>query len=227
MGRSLAFVVTGVSAAPLLALAGFALTNVLARKGPGSDSTIAAGYIGVLGGLALAGVGFFVVGYLAQRFVGPAHLRYLLVVDAVLLIAGVVAWRGLLAESPRLEYADQRAILEVEARIPKSRLGGASLESASIDFTGGPDASVPHPEAARDDGDAMILPWETTPIRVKRWEVRVFVRNAPSLFTLRLPARPEPSTEWSDWIRPSARDGSTAPDGLTLRYRFLLRPHGS
>src|SRR5262245_55638004 len=122
MDRWAAFIVTGGSAAPLLALAGFALTSTLARKGEGSDATIAAGSLGILGAVAFAAAGFMALGYLAQRFVTPAHVRYLFVADAVVFVAGLVAWKLLLAGPPALEYADRQPVLEVEARISKTLL---------------------------------------------------------------------------------------------------------
>jgi len=229
MNRSLAFIATGLCAAPLLALAGFAITSTLVGPGGGgSDQTIAQGYAGLLGGIALAVLGFFVVWYVARRFVPAQHLRYLVAADVLLLVVGIARWHRLLAMDPKLEYADGRAVLQVEVRIPQAILGGDPLDAvASIDFAGGQDLSEPHPERARQDGDAVILPWETTPIRVRAWHIRLIVRNQAALFELPLPPVPVSSPHWSDWIRPSAREGYTGPEGVALRYRFLVRPHGS
>ncbi len=229
MNGYLAFIATGVCAAPLLALAGFAITATFIRPGGGgSDQAIAHGYVGLLGGFALAVLGFFVLGYLAQRFVPQQYVRYLLAADVVLLLVGIVAWHRTLATEPRLEYADGRALLQVEARIPRAILAGDPIDAvASIEFAGGEDLSDPHPERARQEGDAVILPWETTPIRVRTWEIRVTVRNQPALFELPLARVPVDSPEWSDWIRPAAREGYITPEGVTLRYRFRVVPHGS
>ena len=61
MNRFLACIATGLCAAPLLALAGFAITSALLPSGGGgSDQTIGRGYAGLAGGIALAAVGFFV-----------------------------------------------------------------------------------------------------------------------------------------------------------------------
>ena len=229
MNYSLAFLATGVCAAPLLALAGFAIAGMLVRPGGGaSDQTIAQGYAGLLAGGMLAVLGFFVLGYLAQRFVPRQYLYYLLAVDLVLLIAGIAAWRHMLAGAPKLEYADGRALLQVEARIPRAILAGERIDAVTaIDFVGGEDLSEPHPERAREEGDAMILPWETTPFRVRAWEIRVIVREQPMLFELPLPPVPAGSPDWSDWIRPSVREGYAVPEGVRLRYRLMIDQHGS
>ena len=163
----------------------------------------------------------------AQRFVPEQQVRYLLVADAVLLVIGIVVWRGMLAADPLLEYDAGRGVLQVELRLPRAILGAEPIDAvASIDFAGGTDLSEPHPERVRDDGDAVVLPWETTPIRVRRWEIRVIVRGEPVLFTLPLPRKPASSADWSAWTRPSASQGSTRLDGMTLRHRFLVIPFG-
>ena len=72
-----------------------------------------------------------------------------------------------------------------------------------------------------------MLPWETTPLAVSAWEVRVFLRDTPSVFRLGLPKRPAASTDWSEWIPPAAVEGYAAPAGLSLRYRFRLIPYGA
>jgi hypothetical protein len=227
MNAPLVSIATGLCAAPLLSLAGFAITNLLARPGGGgSDQTIAHGYLGLLAGIALAVIGFFVFWYSAQRFVPQQQMRYLIAADVVVLIAGIAAWHYTLASAPRVEYPAGRAVLQVEARIPKAILADDPIDAvASIDFAGGEDLSDPHPEGARADGDAVILPWETTPIRVRAWQIRVFVRGAPLLFELPLARMPESSAEWSQWIRPAAREGSSSQDAVMLRYRFQVLPH--
>lgn len=229
MNRTLAFLATGLCAAPLLTLAGFAITSaVVGPSGGGSDQTIARGYISLLGGMALAVVGFVVLGYAAQRFVPAQHWRYLLAADVILLVLGLAVWRPMLASDRKLEYADASPVLQVELRIAQTVLASDPIDAvASIDFIGGTSSSVPHPEAIRQDGDAFILPWETTPLRLRAWEVRVFVRTQPVLFELPLPSRPAHSPAWSNWIQPSAHTDYTTPQGVSLRYRFLLRPHGS
>jgi hypothetical protein len=228
MNQSIASIATGLCAAPLLALAGFALTAALLPSGGGgSDQTIAQGYMGLLGGIALALVGFFAVGWIARRVVPEQHVQYLLVADVVLLVVGIAAWRGFLAGDRVLEYAEGRGVLQIELRIPRAIVGTEPIDTVvSIDFVGGSDLSDPHPERVRDDGDDVILPWETTPFRVRAWEISVFVRGEPVLFALPLPRRPAGSAEWSEWIRSSEEPASPQSDGMTLRYRFLVIPHG-
>jgi hypothetical protein len=229
MNRHLAFIATGLCAAPLLALAGFAITSMLlGLHGGGSDQTIAQGYAGLLGGIALGVLGFFVLWYISQRFVTAQHVRYLVAADVAVLLVGIAAWRPMLAIDPKLEYADGRAVLQVELRIPQTILARDRIDTvASIDFAGGQDLSEPHPERARQDGDAVILPWETTPFRVRAWEIRVIVRDQSALFELPLRPVPADSPDWSNWIQPSGREGYSRPAGVTLRYRFLVRPHGT
>jgi hypothetical protein len=219
MNRFLAFVATGLCAAIATAL--------LPSGGGGSDQAIGRGYAGMAGGIALAAAGFFALGWAAQRFV-PAHrVRYLLAADAVLLVVGIVAWRGMLAPDPVLEYAEGRGVLQVEARLPRARHGADPIEEiVSIGFAGGTDLSDPHPERRRDEGDAVILPWETTPMRVRAWDIDVIVRGQPVRFTLPLPKVPASSAEWSAWTSPQADQGSLHARGLTLRYRFLVIPFG-
>ena len=228
MNRSLVFIATGLCAAPLLALAGLAIIEALMPSGGGgSDRTIARGYLGLVGGIVLAVVGFFALGWTAQRFVPEQLVGYLVIADVVLLVFGIMAWRNMLAGDATLEYAEGRGVLQIEVWIPRAILGAEPIDAVvSIDFAGGTDLSDPHPERVRDDGDAVILPWETTPMRVRAWEIRVFVRHEPVLFALPLPRVPAGSAKWSDWIPPSESQDSTQSGGMTLRYRFLVIPHG-
>ncbi|MEA2627491.1 MAG: hypothetical protein QOD06_3536 [Candidatus Binatota bacterium] len=229
MQRTLTLIATALCAAPLLVLAGFALVQALGRGGGGgSDQSIASAYLGLVAGLAVAALGFVAIWQLGERLVPDRYLRHLQVADGIVLVAGLVLWSWLLAPDPRLEYAGNRGTLEVEARVARSILGGESVDAVvAIDFAGGEDSSVPHPEGAREEGDFVVVPWQTTPITVRAWEVSVFVRDRPAIFTLDLPPRPKRSTEWSGWIAPAARPGYETLEGLVLRYRFRLIPHGS
>lgn len=228
MNRSFVVMGTGLCAAPLLSLAGFAITSLLLPSGGGgADSSIARGYAGLVGGITFAVAGFFLLWWAANRFVAPEQIGYLFAADVALLLIGIFAWRGMLATGRTIEYAAGRGVLQVEVRIPRTILGAEHVDAVvSIDFAGGSGLSEPHPEAVRDDGDAVILPWETTPVRVRTWEVRVILRNEPVLFVLPLPRLPDNSIEWSDWIRPSAGRDATPSDKVTLRYRFLVIPYG-
>lgn len=232
MPRTPALIATGLCAAPLLVLAGFGIAQLVGRGGGGgSDQTIATGYLGLFLGMVLAVAGFVAAWYLG-RAVADRHLPYLLGADAIALVAGVITWYRIAAPDPPLEYANQQPVLEVEARIPKAALAGRPVtDVASVDFAGGTDQSVPHPEGVRDDGAFMVLPWETTPFRVRAWEVRVFLHerehDRESLFRLDLPRRPQRSTDWSGWVAPVTGEGSETPAGLAIRYRFRLIPYGS
>lgn len=227
MNRSLAFIATGLCAAPLLVIAGMTLTHSLTRPGGGSDQTIAQGYATVLGGIALAIVGGALIWYLTRHFVPENRVGYLLAIDVVVLVIGLVTWQRTFSETPRLESAEGTPLLQVELRIPQDVLAGDQVDAVvAIDFAGGDDASVPHPELARVEGNAVILPWETTPIRVNAWQIRVMVRDAEMMFDLPFARAPDPSTVWSGWIGP-ASDGPRNPEGVTLRYRYQVIARGS
>lgn len=227
MNRSIAYVATGLCAAPLLLLAGMMLSRGVLRVGGGSDHTIAQGYVGILGGVALAIVGGALFWYLARQFVPGHRVAPLLAADAVVLVVGLVVWQRTFAAPSHLEYAGATALLQVEVRVPQSILAGDQVGSVvAIDFAGGSDASVPHPELARADGDAVIVPWETTPIRVNEWLVRVIVRDAELMFELPLAKVPGPAPNWAGWISPRA-DTSAAGRDVRLRYRYQVRAPGS
>ena len=228
MNQSLVSIATGLCAAPLCALAGFTLTaSFLSSGGGGSDQTVAQGYVGLVGGTAVALVSSIAVGWVVRRTIPAQYLPYVLFADVVFLVVGIAAWRSFLAGDPVLEYAEGRGVLQIELRIPRAVVGRESIDAVvAIDFAGGSDLSDPHPERVRDDGDAVILPWETTPVRVHAWEISVFVRGQPVLFVLPLPRVPTGSATWSDWIRSSGKQTPTPPDEMTLRYRFLVIPHG-
>ena len=80
----------------------------------------------------------------------------------------------------------------------------------------------------RAEGDFEILPWETTPYRVKEWAIQIIVQNHDlwTRFDLDLPTRPTESTDWSPWLIPSQKEGYEVPKDVTLRYRFRLIPYG-
>jgi hypothetical protein len=227
MERTVTLLATGLAIAPAFYLAGFVMAARMTRGSTGTDSGIAAGYTALVTGFLFAAVGFALVWMLASRYLSPGMYRPALIVDAILVVGWVVAWNRFMSPTPAFEYPGHRAVLEVEVRAADTLLGDASAGGLAIDFVGGQDLSLAHPEAVRREDGVTVLPWETTPLRVDAWEVRVFVREAPSLFRLDLPKRPAASTEWSEWIAPAAAEGYATPPGLSLRYRFRLMPHGS
>lgn len=226
MNRSLACVATGICAAPLLMIAGMMLTRAVMRPAGGADQAIAQGYAVVLGGIVFALVGGVSIWYLARQLVPDQRLGVLVAVDVVMLMIGVAIVRSTFAVPPQLEYTDASPLLQLEVRVPQEVLAGDRFNDiVAIDFAGGSHSSVPHPELARTEGNATIIPWETTPIRVSAWSVLVIVRNTELMFELPLAKRPDPSAEWSQWIAPRA-DSQSAPRGVTIRYRFQLTPYG-
>jgi hypothetical protein len=228
MERFLVVVATALAPAPLLCMAGMALANAALGDSGGADRSIAVSYLALLAGIGTALVGAVPCGFLAARIGGGTQVRLLLLADAIVLVVGVVVWARLLAPAPALEYADRTPSLDVEVRVADSVLSGARVTDAvAVDFVGGSDLSLPHPESARSEDGYAILPWETTPLRVRAWEVRVILHNHPLLFRLGLPRRPSAATEWSDWIRPTPSEGFEMQEGIQLRYRFRLTAPGS
>ncbi|MEJ7811057.1 MAG: hypothetical protein WKG32_11660 [Gemmatimonadaceae bacterium] len=228
MQRNLTLAITALCAAPLFFFPAAVLVWRLGKGAGGSDVSIAYGYLGMLAGLLAAAAGAALTFYFARRYVPAAHQRDLQIADAVVAIMWVVIWSVIAAGPTKLEYDGRRAVLDVEVRAAKPLLRGERIDAAvSVDFAGGQDVNIPHPERVREDGAAVILPWETTPITVKEWAVRVFVRGQPSWFPLSLPERPTASTEWSAWTAPAPREDYETPGGLALRYRFRLVPYGA
>ncbi len=233
MERMLYSLLASLCTAPLFYFATYWLVIALNRNTHGSDSQLGVAYLSVFGGFIAAIAGFALVWLLTYRFLLPQYLR---IVQVVILIA-TVGW-GLVYMSfankqpQKLDYADQRAVLEVELRATKTVLGKGTIDSlTAMDFVGGTNFDQPHPDQVRDEGEAMILPWETVVDKVDQWHMRVFLQNQPMLFPLDLPRRPEKSTEWSGWLAPVQYQDfplpETARQGLTLRYRFRLKPYGT
>lgn len=228
MERTVTLIATGLALAPAFFLAGSAISARMTRGSTGTDSSIAAAYLSVAVGLLCAVLGFLLVWMVARRFLSPGLLRPVQIVDLVLIVGWLAAWNRFMTPTPAFEYPGHRAVLEVEARVADSLLAGSPVTSAvTISFVGGEDLSLPHPEGVRTGEGSTILPWETTPIAVRSWEIRVALHDTPSLFRLNLPKRPAASTEWSEWIPPAAAEEYATPAGLSLRYRFRLIPHGS
>ncbi|GAB2559692.1 hypothetical protein [Spirosoma areae] len=232
MERFLTLLVASLCAAPLAYFATYWLIVAMNQDAHGPDARLGAAYLSVWGGFAAVPVGFFLVWFLASRFLLPEHLRLLQIIDVVGIVGWGIVYLNYSGKQPqRLAYADHRAVLEVELRATKAMLAGRSIDSlVSIRYYVGTNFDTPHPDRVREEGDAVILPWETVPYEVTEWGVVVFLKNQPVLFWLDLPRRPEKSTDWSGWGTPVHYQDSAIPDearqGLTLRYRFRLVPHG-
>ena len=199
--------------------------------GGGSDSSIAYGYFGVLGGLALAGIGIGLSWYLYGRFMAPVSLRYVQIADGVLIVGWLVYWAMNSAQQPqRLLYEGKWAALEIEVKAAKPLLAGSDITSAiSMDYIGGQNSgNFPRSEAVREEGEFVILPWATAPMYVDKWQMRVSLHSKSVLFPLDLPRLPTQSTDWSTWISPVQYQEYVIPEDvrqkLTLRYRLRLVP---
>lgn len=224
MWRRAVPVISGLCATPALALFALAVADLVLGSGGGSDQAIAKSYLALLGALFAAVAGGTGVAIAASRL--PARWRpHLLAIDGVVIVGLIVAWAVFMADPAALEYADARPLLEAELRIPKTA-GGRDLVQAFV-FTEGLLDTL-HDDRIRDDGAFVILPWETTPYRVRSWVIEVLLHGVDSsaMFSLDLPTRPVASTEWSNWLPTDSSDDATVPPGLALRFRFRLIPYG-
>ncbi|MFC5412106.1 hypothetical protein ACFPMF_22465 [Larkinella bovis] len=232
MERFLTLLIASLCAAPLYF---FLFSGIVfsMNKGLSGDSGMAVAYFGTWGGFLAAFVGFWLTWLLAQRLLADHFLRYLQLFDGVALIGWLVTYLIWSADEPYvLQYADHRAVLDVEARVPKAFLNGQAIDSAlGFQFIG-QDFESRLPMPVREEGGFVILPWQTTPYEINKWRMRVFVYNEPVDYQLDLPKHPQESTAWSGWITPSAGQQSEPlparmAQNFTLRYRFRLVPHGS
>ncbi|MVM34904.1 hypothetical protein GO755_33055 [Spirosoma sp. HMF4905] len=232
MERSVTLLVACLCTAPLFFMLGYGLVWWFTKDaGGGSDDSIAYGYFGILGGLAITGIGIGLLWYLSGRFLTPTYLRYLQITDGILLAGWLVYWLVNASQQPqRLRYEGKWAALEIEVRVNKPLLNGSDIASAiSMDYIGGQNSgNFPRSDAVREDGEFVILPWATAPMDVDKWQMRVFLHNNPVLFLLDLPRLPTQSTNWSNWIFPSQYQdyslSDTIKQRLTLRYRLRLVP---
>ncbi|RRB04760.1 hypothetical protein [Larkinella rosea] len=232
MERFISLLVASVCTAPLFYFLVSGLVFV-SNKGLTGDSGLAVAYLGTWGGFLAAFAGFFVVWFLARYFLVENYLRYIQIYDGMALVAWLVLYLSWTSDQPyTLDYSDRRAVLSVEARLTKSFLKGAAIDSL-IEFQYiGQDLDEPHPDRIREEGEFVILPWDTTPLEANKWEVRVFVRNKPVDFMLNIPRRPQQSTDWSGWTAPAPgqQDELLPADvqqNFTIRYRFRLIPYGA
>ena len=232
MERILTLFITSLCAAPLFYFATGWLVVAFNQGARSADERLGMAYASTYGGMLAALAGFFLIWFLASRFLLPQHLRLLQVADALAVVGWGIVYLNYANKQPqRLAYADHRPVLEVELRARKALLGGRSITSIiQMRYYSGTNFEIPPPGGLREEGDAVILPWATVPYEVKEWGMVVFLENQPVLFRLDLPRRPTQSTDWSDWLKPGQYQDYAIPQvaqqGLTLRYRFRLVPHG-
>ncbi|SFD68438.1 hypothetical protein [Spirosoma endophyticum] len=233
MERFLTVLVASLCISPLGFMSGAYVVDWMTKDaGGGSDDQMAYGYFMILAGLALGAISFFIVWYLAQRFLVADYLNYLQIADGIVLAGWLTVWLIHSAQQPqRLLFDGRWAALEVEVRTEKSLLVNDLISSAiSMDYIGGANSgNFPKPEAIREEGKFVILPWATAPMFVNKWQVRVFLHNEPMLFTLDLPRNPTQSSDWSGWVAPTQYQENVIPSDvqqkLTLRYRLRLVPN--
>ena len=176
-------------------------------------------------GFGIAVACFILTAGLAWFFSGRGYLRPTQMVTGIMLAGWSLAWVVFAWNEPRkLDYQGKRAVLEAEVRVEKSLLTGKSLDEAvALSYTGG-DFDFFHREEIREEGGFVILPWEITVHTVYKWAIWSTIAFNKSYFPLNLPYRPSKSTDWSDWVAPTPRDGASTPDRIMLRYRLLLLP---
>ncbi len=232
MERFITLLIASLALALLFGFFTVWLLEILNQDASGPDARLGAAYLSTFGGFAAALFGFFLVWFLTSRFLLPQHLRAVQIFDAMAVLCWVCVYMIVAADGQhKLTYEGQQPVLEVELRATKTMLAGKSIDSeATIMFVGGTDLDNPHPDLVRDEGDYIILPWETVPLKVSDWGVMVFLRNDPLLFNLDLPKHPKASTDWSGWVEPVPFQKVPLPadaqQGLRLRYRFRLVPYG-
>lgn len=227
MERFLTVLVASLSTAPLFFMLAIRLIEPLikpflpAELGASLDRSL-------LFSVGLTLFGFIGVASLAWYFAGHGYLRPVQMSICLLLagwcLAGVVFFRN---EPRQLDYDGQRAVLEAEVRINKSLLEGRpASEAVALSYTGG-DFDTFHLDKSRQEGEFIILPWETTVHTVYQWAIWSTIAYKKSYFLLDLPYRPGQSTAWSAWEAPKPHKYSVCPEGLSLRYRLLVLPLAS
>lgn len=233
MERFFTVLVASLCIAPLGFMLGAYIVDWMTKDaGGGADDQIAYGYFIILAGLALGAISFFLAWYLSQRFLVHDYLNYLQVADGIAIVGWLTVWLLNSAQQPqRLLFDGRWAALEVEVRTVKSLLADDAISSAiSMDYIGGANSgNFPKPEAVREENEFVVLPWATAPMYVDKWQVRVFLRNKPMLFTLDLPRNPTQSSDWSGWMAPTQYQENVIPSDvqqkLSLRYRLRLVPN--
>ncbi|GAB3714700.1 hypothetical protein GCM10027592_54680 [Spirosoma flavus] len=192
-----------------------------------SDQTIANGYIGLLLGTAAAIVGFIVISYLANVWIGKGYLRAIQIADLIMLVGWGVAWFIYDNKQPyELHYAAQNAILDIEVRASKDLLNGKPIDKAARIRFAEEGYTYYQLDRIRQEGEFMILPWYAYLRRIRAWDIQVNLSQQETYFQMNFPKRPPQTTEWSNWVLPSPHPECATPAGLSIRYRFRLVPYG-
>ncbi|GAB3782938.1 hypothetical protein GCM10028818_39830 [Spirosoma horti] len=221
MERFLTAFVLALCTAPLLVILTLQFIDTSNRLDPSQRPNLSDS---LLLGVGMALIGFVLIGGIAWLLVTNGYLRPVQVGTALMLAGwsltgAVFAWN----EPRSLDYSKQWAVLEAEIRVAKSLLENQPLTRAVIpSFTGG---NFEHSDArrVRDEGNFLVMPWETTVTVVYNWSIWITLLQAKHVyFSLNLPYRPTQSTSWSAWQTPSTHKNSLTPTGITLRYRFRL-----
>lgn len=232
MERVLSSIVASLCVAPLFYVGTSWLLITLNQDTHGPDSRLAVAYLSTFGGFAATIFGFFLIWFLTNNLLMPHYLRVVQIFDAIGIVGWVIVYFSFSAQQPqRLDYDGHRAVLEVELRATKALLDQRPIDSViQLNYCGGTDFTIGLSDPVREEGQTVILSWQTVPYEVKEWKMCVFLENRPILFPLDLPKRPTQSTDWSGWIKPVQYQDSPLPEealaNLTLRYRFRLIPYG-
>lgn len=225
MGRGVVAALTGLCTSPLFGVLAFCLADLAIGPGSGPDGSIANAYLVLLIAIAAGLCGGVVAAVAAAFWLPPRFRRHALIGDVLLVVAMIAGWQIFVADPSPLEYDGARPLIEAEIRVPKAIGGAAAVGAiAFIDDL----LETRHDDQIRTEGEFEILPWETTPYRVKEWAIQVILQNHEmwTRFDLDLPKRPAESTDWSPWLAPSAKEGYDMPKDVSLRYRFRLIPYG-
>ncbi|MFD2934860.1 Rossmann-fold NAD(P)-binding domain-containing protein [Spirosoma flavum] len=223
MERFLTAFVLGLCTAPLAFILTLFFIDSINRSDPSHSPTLSNSLVL---GLGLAVGSFVCLGGLAWFLAEHGYLRPVQTVTGLIVagwsIAGAVfAWK----EPRHLDYTRQQAVIEAEIRMAKSLLNNQPLPQAVIPSFLGGDFDHSDAERIREEGDFLIMPWETKVTVVYNWTIWLTLLNTQHLyFPMNLSYRPTQSTDWSAWAAPSPHKNSTTPTGITLRYRYRLVP---
>ncbi|GAB3714694.1 hypothetical protein GCM10027592_54670 [Spirosoma flavus] len=225
MERFLTILFASLCATPIgFFIAGWPL---LSNNRGNSDQTIANGYGGLLFGTLGAIVAFIAVGFLASNLISKGYGRYVQLFDVIMTIGWAVTWFMFDYKQPYvLNYYEYTPVLDVDVRVKKSALNGKPIDKAVEVMFVGTSLTYYRDEQIHEDGDYVIRPWYGYLYTNKNWKVRVYLHSLYGDFQMNLPRRPTESTEWSGWMNPTPNPEEKTPEGLSIRYRFRLIPHG-